>query len=105
MNGPSVISKNYLATVGLDWKIAGIGDCNGDGTSDILWQNSWDGTVVAWLMNGFAESGARDCSPPSRYWAKSRLATTSWPERYECGKIDDESGGYFGPGSTRGSED
>src|ERR1700736_1883441 len=69
MNGPSVISKNYLATVGLDWKIAGIGDFNGDGKQNILWQNSSDGTVVAWLMNGLPESGVWITQTPlSRDW-------------------------------------
>jgi len=57
MNGPSVISKNYVATVGLDWKIAGIGDFNGDGTSDILWQNIVDGSFVIWIMQGTSYSG------------------------------------------------
>jgi hypothetical protein len=34
------------------WKVAGIGDFNGDGISDILWQNTVDGSFVMWLMHG-----------------------------------------------------
>jgi FG-GAP repeat len=33
------------------WSIAGTGDFNGDGYSDILWRNT-NGDVVIWLMNG-----------------------------------------------------
>ena len=35
-----------------NWKIAGIGDFNGDGQPDILWQHQTTGTLSAWLMNG-----------------------------------------------------
>ena len=31
------------------WKIAGVGDFNGDGTSDILWRNATSGYVTEWL--------------------------------------------------------
>ena len=41
------------------WKIAGIGDFNGDGRSDILWRNV-NGTLSSWLGNangGFSDNG------------------------------------------------
>jgi len=34
------------------WNIAGTGDFNGDGKSDILWRNTSTGMVNMWLMNG-----------------------------------------------------
>ena len=34
------------------WTIAGTGDFNGDGFSDILWHNPSGGQVLLWLMNG-----------------------------------------------------
>jgi hypothetical protein len=33
------------------WIIAGTSDINGDGFSDILWQNSADNSAVVWFMN------------------------------------------------------
>ena len=35
-----------------NWKIVGTGDLNGDGHFDLIWHNSADGRVAAWLMNG-----------------------------------------------------
>ncbi|PYR35366.1 MAG: hypothetical protein DMF90_13870 [Acidobacteria bacterium] len=32
--------------------LAGVGDLDGDGKADLIWRNSWDGTLVVWLMNG-----------------------------------------------------
>ena len=36
---------------GPSWQVKGSGDFNGDGKSDILWQNS-NGTAAIWLMDG-----------------------------------------------------
>jgi hypothetical protein len=33
------------------WTIAGVGDFNGDGDADLLWQNA-NGTISEWLMRG-----------------------------------------------------
>jgi hypothetical protein len=48
-----------IANPGGTWSIAGVGDYNGDGTSDILWRDA-SGTVAVWQMqNGrmFASTG------------------------------------------------
>jgi hypothetical protein len=42
---PSVVSD-------LNWKIKAIGDINGDGLDDLIWQNDASGVISAWLMNG-----------------------------------------------------
>jgi Ca2+-binding RTX toxin-like protein len=35
--------------VGAGWQVAGTGDFNGDGRSDVLWRNSTTGTITDWL--------------------------------------------------------
>lgn len=50
-NGDWAKSIDFGATHGsLDWKIAGIGDFNGDGASDVLWLNNKTGQVDEWQM-------------------------------------------------------
>jgi hypothetical protein len=34
------------------WKIRGVGDANGDGRADLVWQNMSDGRLAVWFMNG-----------------------------------------------------
>ncbi len=38
------------ATKGSDWSLAGVGDFNGDGTSDVLWRNINTSQVDQWQM-------------------------------------------------------
>jgi hypothetical protein len=40
-----------------DWRIAGVGDINGDGKSDLIWHNRTTGQVYAMLLNGTAVTG------------------------------------------------
>ena len=57
MNG-SQITASQAVTFGANpvapdnsWNVAGIGDFNGDGKSDILWRNT-NGSLIDWTMNG-----------------------------------------------------
>lgn len=34
------------------WQIRSVGDLDGDGRPDLIWQNTIDGRISAWLMNG-----------------------------------------------------
>ncbi|MGB9645433.1 MAG: hypothetical protein WCB44_09980, partial [Stellaceae bacterium] len=52
MNGATPVSEPLVgANPGQSWRIAGIGDFNGDNNSDILWQNT-NGQAAIWLMDG-----------------------------------------------------
>jgi hypothetical protein len=62
-------SGGVTSTAGLmaasSWKIVGTSDINGDGFSDILWQDSADNTAVIWFMNssGVMTSGSTILGP------------------------------------------
>ena len=57
MNGSQITASQSLSMQGVQvspdasWSIAGVGDFNGDGKSDILWRDA-SGTLVDWTMNG-----------------------------------------------------
>jgi hypothetical protein len=50
LNGTQVTQSTGVATVPTTWAIAGTGDFNGDGKSDILWHNTTTGDVAIWLI-------------------------------------------------------
>jgi hypothetical protein len=53
MNGLQVTQDSgYLPGVPANWQVAGYGDFDGDGRTDILWRNSITGDVAIWLMIG-----------------------------------------------------
>ena len=60
---PSVSASNVgLAfsgdtSVSLTWQVKGAIDVNGDGKSDILFQNARDGAVYVWEMDGLTQVG------------------------------------------------
>src|SRR5207249_6543380 len=72
MNGTTILAgEGYLRTVAdLNWKIAGVGDFDGDGKADILWRNSSTGENYIWLMNGLstASQGSVNFVDPASGW-------------------------------------
>jgi hypothetical protein len=51
MNGSAIVSSTLIANIWMGWTIVGTGDFNGDGMTDILWQDT-TGQRVLWFMNG-----------------------------------------------------
>src|SRR5262249_26234686 len=57
MNGAAIAVSGDLNAAGsavrpdASWSVAGVGDFNADGKSDLLWRNS-NGSLVEWLMDG-----------------------------------------------------
>jgi hypothetical protein len=60
MNGATVIMTQNLSVpfmTDLTWKIRGVGDLNGDGYADLIWQNVVTGDLGVWYLNGFTVIG------------------------------------------------
>lgn len=59
-----------LPTVSVDWVVKGVGDFNGDQTSDILWYNNNSGDVSIWQMQGgrLAANPVPGGAAPSTGW-------------------------------------
>jgi hypothetical protein len=58
-----------LGTIATSWSIAGSNDFNGDGKSDILWQNSSTGQRAIWLMNGTTRTSSVSLAIVATSWS------------------------------------
>ncbi len=77
MNGTSIIAGGNLPNPGPAWHIIGAGDFNGDGNTDILWQNN-DGTPGLWLMNGTSIIGGGNLPKSGNGLARHRNRRLQW---------------------------
>src|SRR5262249_29905929 len=63
MNGATITSSGELTAAGVParpdatWSVAGLGDFNADGNSDILWRNA-NGSLAEWQLNGMSITGS-----------------------------------------------
>ena len=76
MNGSNILANDHVATVGLDWQIAGIADFDGTGFSDILWENQNDGSFAIWTMRGDSALSYQYPSPGTQ-WSITGVADLS----------------------------
>ena len=63
-----LIGGGVIGNPGPSWHVIGTGDFNGDGKSDILWQNN-NGTYAIWEMNGTSVIGGGILSPGGTWQA------------------------------------
>jgi len=54
ISNTAIVSSATLGTVGLNWQVAGFGDFNGDGTSDMVLRNSGTGAFQVYDINNNA---------------------------------------------------
>ena len=67
MNGATITSSGFPASVSLDWVIQQVEDLNGDGKADLVWRNA-SGVVAVWLMNGLTISSTGFPGSTSMDW-------------------------------------
>jgi hypothetical protein len=65
LNGTQVVGTQLLSIPRMPdptWHIRGVGDSNGDGRADVLWQNDTSGFLGLWYLNGAAVTGTATLS-------------------------------------------
>ena len=70
MDGTTITNATAIGPAnGANWKVKAVGDLNGDGSSDLIWQDA-SGLVVAYLMNGTTISSAAVVGNPASFEVK-----------------------------------
>ena len=65
---PTISQQSVLGNVATTWTIAGTGDFNGDGKSDIVWLDT-SGNVMMWFMNGLNIAGIVNLGNVGTAWS------------------------------------
>ena len=68
MNGLTLMDGGPLipsAVSDTNWKVRGVGDINGDGHVDLIWQHRVSGAISTWLMNGLRMVAGQSLNPGS----------------------------------------
>jgi hypothetical protein len=87
--------RRWLASVPVNWRVAQTGDYDGDGKSDLLWEDTASaGNVAIWFMNGVTVSSGASVGtlPSSGRWKRATgVAPPSPPipftDRAEAGVV------------------
>jgi hypothetical protein len=61
MSSATLLNPNAVPDT--TWRVAGVGDFNGDGHPDLFWQNSLSGLIGVWYMNGVNETSVQMFTP------------------------------------------
>src|ERR1700744_3075563 len=62
-------ASNYsLGTVNTQWHIAGVGDFNGDGNADLVWENTTTGARNIWLLKNGVLSSSYSLGTVNTQW-------------------------------------
>ena len=67
-NGAVTTEQTLTAPATNAWRIVGSADFNGDGNSDIVWQNTSTNAPIIWTMNGTTVTGQTTLSNPGSSW-------------------------------------
>ena len=67
MNGSTILADDGVSTVGLEWQIVGIGNFDGSGFSDIVWENADNGNFAIWTMRGDSAVSQQYPSPGDQW--------------------------------------
>jgi hypothetical protein len=68
MNGPNAVGSAVPSpgrVENLGWRVRAVVDLNGDGQTDLIWQNMAEGWLCAWLMNGVTATNGVFLNPAS----------------------------------------
>ena len=74
LNGTTVDSFGYLAGIPPEWRMVGAADFDGDGHTDIVWEDVSTGQRSLWLMNGTAIKGFGDLGTVGTAWHIAMVA-------------------------------
>jgi hypothetical protein len=68
VDGLGILSGAIIRQSGAGYSVNRVGDFDGDGNSDLLWQHT-NGSTEIWLMNGLSTSSIGNLLGPATGWS------------------------------------